>query len=147
MSKLSEHVADYCNSEHFLFLNPDLKEHAEALLARWCEQVGDDINAESIQTALRQVALLDAPAEVRKAFPETLREYLQYLESSGLLPGAGEWAEQVAHVEPRHTDSFRADGSVRGETYQKQFSDVGRNQPCPCGSGRKFKKCCMDLLS
>ncbi|MFN4944509.1 MAG: SEC-C metal-binding domain-containing protein [Akkermansiaceae bacterium] len=19
---------------------------------------------------------------------------------------------------------------------------VGRNQPCPCGSGRKFKKCC-----
>lgn len=21
---------------------------------------------------------------------------------------------------------------------------VGRNDPCPCGSGRKFKKCCMD---
>ena len=20
---------------------------------------------------------------------------------------------------------------------------VGRNQPCPCGSGRKFKKCCI----
>ena len=20
---------------------------------------------------------------------------------------------------------------------------VGRNAPCPCGSGRKFKKCCM----
>lgn len=23
------------------------------------------------------------------------------------------------------------------------MSDVGRNDPCPCGSGRKFKKCCM----
>ncbi len=23
------------------------------------------------------------------------------------------------------------------------FSGVGRNDPCPCGSGRKFKKCCM----
>jgi hypothetical protein len=22
--------------------------------------------------------------------------------------------------------------------------DVGRNDPCPCGSGRKFKKCCLD---
>ena len=22
------------------------------------------------------------------------------------------------------------------------LSNVGRNQPCPCGSGRKFKKCC-----
>ena len=21
----------------------------------------------------------------------------------------------------------------------------GRNQPCPCGSGRKYKKCCMGL--
>lgn len=21
---------------------------------------------------------------------------------------------------------------------------VGRNDPCPCGSGKKFKKCCLD---
>ena len=23
------------------------------------------------------------------------------------------------------------------------YSDVGRNDPCPCGSGKKFKKCCL----
>ncbi len=23
------------------------------------------------------------------------------------------------------------------------WNDVGRNDPCPCGSGRKYKKCCM----
>lgn len=23
---------------------------------------------------------------------------------------------------------------------------VGRNSPCPCGSGRKFKKCCISQL-
>jgi uncharacterized protein YecA (UPF0149 family) len=22
-------------------------------------------------------------------------------------------------------------------------NDVGRNDPCPCGSGKKYKKCCM----
>ncbi|RLD63238.1 MAG: hypothetical protein DRI84_09935 [Bacteroidetes bacterium] len=22
-------------------------------------------------------------------------------------------------------------------------SKVGRNDPCPCGSGKKYKKCCM----
>ncbi|MBL8968949.1 MAG: SEC-C domain-containing protein [Myxococcales bacterium] len=22
---------------------------------------------------------------------------------------------------------------------------VGRNDPCPCGSGKKFKKCCWPL--
>ena len=21
---------------------------------------------------------------------------------------------------------------------------IGRNEPCPCGSGKKFKKCCID---
>ena len=24
---------------------------------------------------------------------------------------------------------------------------VGRNDPCPCGSGKKFKKCCMNKSS
>lgn len=27
-----------------------------------------------------------------------------------------------------------------GELFQ---ASVGRNEPCPCGSGKKFKKCCM----
>ena len=22
------------------------------------------------------------------------------------------------------------------------MSDIGRNDPCPCGSGKKYKKCC-----
>ncbi|MBF0379575.1 MAG: SEC-C domain-containing protein [Magnetococcales bacterium] len=22
---------------------------------------------------------------------------------------------------------------------------IGRNEPCPCGSGKKFKKCCIGL--
>jgi hypothetical protein len=25
------------------------------------------------------------------------------------------------------------------------FKAVGRNDPCPCGSGRKFKKCCLEV--
>jgi uncharacterized protein len=25
----------------------------------------------------------------------------------------------------------------------KPAAQPGRNQPCPCGSGRKFKRCCM----
>jgi hypothetical protein len=27
------------------------------------------------------------------------------------------------------------------------FRDVGRNDPCPCGSGKKFKKCCLGKSS
>jgi uncharacterized protein len=28
------------------------------------------------------------------------------------------------------------------ETSQRMRTKVGRNEPCPCGSGKKFKKCC-----
>jgi len=28
------------------------------------------------------------------------------------------------------------------EPYQRTHSEIGRNDPCPCGSGKKYKKCC-----
>lgn len=29
-------------------------------------------------------------------------------------------------------------------TYTRQEPKIGRNDPCPCGSGKKYKKCCAD---
>ena len=35
------------------------------------------------------------------------------------------------------------DGRVRkGETVVRDEPKIGRNDPCPCGSGKKYKKCC-----
>lgn len=35
------------------------------------------------------------------------------------------------------------DGEMAGGvTYRREEPKVGRNDPCPCGSGKKFKKCC-----
>lgn len=28
------------------------------------------------------------------------------------------------------------------EPIRKEKQEVGRNDPCPCGSGKKYKKCC-----
>jgi hypothetical protein len=30
------------------------------------------------------------------------------------------------------------------ETVKRETPKTGRNDPCPCGSGRKYKKCCLD---
>lgn len=30
-----------------------------------------------------------------------------------------------------------------GEPHRNPFKGIGRNDPCPCGSGQKFKKCCL----
>ena len=27
-------------------------------------------------------------------------------------------------------------------TFRREHDKIGRNDPCPCGSGKKFKKCC-----
>ena len=32
---------------------------------------------------------------------------------------------------------------IGAETYVRGYNKVGRNDPCPCGSGKKFKKCCL----
>lgn len=35
----------------------------------------------------------------------------------------------------------------KGHTLVRRIPKIGRNQPCPCGSGRKFKKCCIGLAT
>ena len=32
------------------------------------------------------------------------------------------------------------------ETVRREDPKVGRNDDCPCGSGKKFKKCCLGVL-
>lgn len=42
-----------------------------------------------------------------------------------------------------HGDWVFLDGRVIGvDPYVREVPKVGRNEPCPCGSGKKFKKCC-----
>jgi hypothetical protein len=32
---------------------------------------------------------------------------------------------------------------ARSQRLENPFKGIGRNDPCPCGSGKKFKKCCL----
>jgi preprotein translocase subunit SecA len=51
-------------------------------------------------------------------------------------------AAEVSNVTYKHPNE---DGSVSEETdprsLPQQFPGVGRNDACPCGSGKKFKFC------
>lgn len=39
-------------------------------------------------------------------------------------------------------DEFDCDNSFYQQPYKREEKKVGRNDPCPCGSGRKYKQCC-----
>ena len=42
------------------------------------------------------------------------------------------------------TDELLEDEDRRRGTVRNEGSKVGRNDPCPCGSGKKYKKCCLN---
>jgi hypothetical protein len=65
--------------------------------------------------------------------------------------GREEWAEvgmeaedDLATLEDDADSFFPLFGSEPDfpEPYRRSESKVGRNEPCPCGSGKKFKRCC-----
>jgi uncharacterized protein YecA (UPF0149 family) len=147
LKNLKDFITDYCSSEHLLFLDPKLKEHAEPLLCFWAEKTSASVTLSGIDELLKQMAHLDLPLEIRKSIPVLLKEFFGYLSSTGRIPQAEHWLNYVSQLEKNYSESFRENGSVKGETFKKKYTDVGRNDSCPCGSGKKFKKCCMKLFT
>jgi len=43
--------------------------------------------------------------------------------------------------------SGSGDGSEKGRTVRNKDKKVGPNDPCPCGSGKKYKKCCGNVAN
>jgi SEC-C motif-containing protein len=37
---------------------------------------------------------------------------------------------------------YAGQAPVHGTTVRRESPKIGRNDPCPCGSGKKYKKCC-----
>ena len=48
------------------------------------------------------------------------------------------------HLKPLPKEPFDLKGSEDSKVYSfNTKKKVGRNEPCPCGSGKKYKKCCL----
>ena len=43
-------------------------------------------------------------------------------------------------------DDFSDDDREIQQSIVRSEPKIGRNDPCPCGSGKKYKKCCLNLL-
>jgi len=124
-----------------------MKEHAEGILDFFIAEAGSSLDPFTIESALKKCASLALPLEVKRGIPLLLKEFFQYCSAAGLFSGGGSWEKTVGALEAGYRASFRDDGSVRGDTFKKNYTDTGRNDPCPCGSGKKFKKCCMELIA
>jgi hypothetical protein len=57
------------------------------------------------------------------------------------------WAEEVAKGDKGVGDKGNVDDSADEYAlpYMRETPKTGRNDPCPCGSGKKYKKCCLGM--
>ena len=52
-------------------------------------------------------------------------------------------AEVKQNTERKQTLEGKAnDGKEKVKAQPKRVNKIGRNDPCPCGSGKKYKNCC-----
>lgn len=80
-----------------------------------------------------------------------LRAYLAFLEENAVVSNAFEQKRALEETAGEFEEAVRTGSSTHHPpvTKVKPFvhhaSKVGRNDPCPCGSGKKFKQCCARI--
>ncbi len=72
---------------------------------------------------------IDQAEEQRRIDEEKTQMKMQHAEASALHDGT-ETADAEVADEPQKVETFKREGKK-----------VGRNEPCPCGSGKKYKQC------
>jgi len=70
-----------------------------------------------------EAEMSDAMRELHDEWLQTPREALEGKKPAEALEGGRLFPDKI-------------------ETFRRETPKVGRNDPCPCGSGKKFKKCC-----
>jgi hypothetical protein len=92
------------------------------------EKYLDDITAKVISEAI-----FEGPAEEEVRDQPLIESEVKEVQAAPVMP--------KTNVEAKPSLPTKSD-AIRSPTVAAPVQKVGRNDPCPCGSGRKFKKCC-----
>ena len=99
---------------------------------------------------------LDLSDEAGKNAPAVMTSFLSFLEQTGHIRNGAQLSEEVKTnissffklmpkpAKTAKTKKTTAKKIKKTKTIKKEQTEikVGRNDPCPCGSGKKYKKCC-----
>lgn len=135
-------AAEFSESTAFSFLPDELKENAPALCYEFLRKANEATEAEVRRLMLDVMPSLDLAPAVRAAVPEILGAFFAWLEDSGRLGGGRTLGLVIGALGLVYQERCSPRGGLRVPPVVKKTPDIGRNDPCPCGSGRKYKKCC-----
>ena len=75
------------------------------------------------------------PLHVRVKCEQRAREIFKICEEQG-------WYVHVCIVSSEPEDTSEINNNLHAYSLPNALSKIGRNECCPCGSGKKYKKCC-----
>jgi|GEM_PF-785059 len=82
--------------------------------------------------------------------PKVVHAYIEYLKRETQLKEIGKIEKTIADLDSRFIKAVKkvkARDRIPDEPPTEQIvrneGKLGRNDPCPCGSGKKYKKCCF----
>lgn len=147
---IDEWAADFADSTAFALLPDGYKEHAVSVCAAFlraaCEHPGiapDELDENAVRhSMLDHMPELDLPAEARRGVPEIVAAFLGSLEDAGRLTAGRALGSQVGVLAKAYHERCAPGGGMRTPPVRNAAPKISRNDPCPCGSGKKYKKCC-----
>ena len=97
-----------------------------------------DINKKSIEVAFKYFPKImdrDTGREVKREAPKVRK---QQNDAAGLVFSNDDSPSFITSSAPKASDQREA---TKTKTFKRAEKKVGRNDPCPCGSGKKYKNC------
>jgi hypothetical protein len=143
--KIENWVGDFCGSDAVESFSTGTREYAPELLTQFMVAAcatrdvdPDEIEERDLKPALLKLAKLQLPATVKLEVPSLCGAMLASLESQGRLADGRVLGAYVRALKEAFADA----ASGKAKPITRPGSRIGRNDPCPCGSGKKYKKCC-----
>jgi len=141
-------VGDFCSSDAILAFPSGVREHASAVLVRFmiatCEvrnvEPGDMEEADLKTALLGSIAKLNLPAGIKSKVPALCGALLCHMEAEGRLSDG----KLLGAYTRALSEAFEDAASGKPKPIVRPGSRLKRNDPCPCGSGKKYKKCCLN---
>jgi hypothetical protein len=131
-------VSEYLTSTQGEMQVRSFGQNAGQVLVAFMQGTGAD-PAELDEPSIRDgVAIGLGPQQLeqteREGVPGLLEDFLAYCETAGRLSGGTDLGNYARVTAAAH---------LLKKQVRKPTIKVGPNEPCPCGSGKKYKKCCM----
>jgi hypothetical protein len=144
--KIDNWVGDFCQSDALSRFTHPLREIAHEILVTFLAGACEvrDVDPEDVEEGDVKAALLGAVARLnvaeglRREVPGLCGAFLVALQMEGRLGGGSAMGAFVSAL----GEAYLQASSGKSAPIVRPGSRIGRNDPCPCGSGKKYKKCC-----